>query len=162
MFNKINNKTQKQLIDEWIKLKPKTTPIVFTKINPQRIAIKDESNNTTDSYKAKHGWMMGFHYLKNYFGKNFVYYLGSTGNAGIADFAYADLLNKLLGEKKVIVVNFYPKHYDDKLLGPDSKGRYTNGKQFRLEMEKYICGELIRVDFKEKYWFDNFETNYTP
>lgn len=145
--------SKKELIKIWNKLKPVQTPVIFTNINGQNIAIKDESKNETGTYKAKHGWMMGLDYITNHYPNPFVYYLGSTGNAGIADFAYADKLNELLGEKKVLVANFYPVHYDSKLLGPDSFGRFTDGKRFRKDMEKYSSGRLLQVDFKEKYWF---------
>ncbi|MFC1801409.1 hypothetical protein ACFLZB_03015 [Nanoarchaeota archaeon] len=154
--------TRQELISKWEEHKPKVTPVIFARFGDQEVSIKDESQNLTDTYKAKHGWMMGLDYLVNHFPNNFLYYLGSTGNAGIADFAYADLLNNLLGEEKVTVVNFYPLHYDSKLLGPDSEGRFTDGKRFREEMEKYKSGRLIQVDFREKYWFDDFESGNTP
>src|SRR3989344_2823863 len=96
-----------ELIRRWENEKPKMTPVVFTELNGQKIVIKDESKNITGTYKAKHGWMMGLDYLKNHFPNKFVYFLGSTGNAGMADFAFADKLNLLLkeiaGEEKVIV-----------------------------------------------------------
>ena len=155
--------TQRQkLIRKWEEYKPPITPVVFARFEDQEVSIKDESQNLTDTYKARHGWMLGLHYLLKHFPHNFLYYLGSTGNAGIADFAYADLLNNLLGEDKVIVANFYPQHYDAKLLGPDSKGRFTDGKRFRKEMEKYRSGRLIQVDFRERYWFDDFKSGVTP
>lgn len=142
-----------ELIKKWEKCKPEKTPVIFSELNGQRIAIKDESQNKTDTYKDKHGWMMGLDYLENYFPNSFIYYLGSTGNAGIADFAYADKLNELLGEYKVTVVNFYPTQYDKKLLGPDTLGRFTDGKTFRERMEQFKSGKLIQVDFNERYWF---------
>jgi threonine synthase len=153
---------KKELLDKWLELKPKITPIIFKKLNTHTIAIKDESKNSTGTYKAKHGWMMGLDYLTNYYPQSFTYYLGSTGNAAIADFAYADLLNKLLQSKKVTVVCFYPKHYDEKTLGPDSQGQYSTGLAVRKKLEAYTSGVTLQVDFKEKYWFDNFETGYTP
>ncbi len=137
----------------WNEKRPKNTPVIFTTINNQDIVIKDESKNITNTYKDKHGWMMGLHYLTNIYPNNYIYYLGSTGNAGIADFLYADMLNDLLSEQKIKVVNFYPLHYDFKELGPDSKGRFTNGKIFREDMQKYKSGILVQVDFKEQYWF---------
>ncbi|MFA6461564.1 MAG: hypothetical protein WCV90_04800 [Candidatus Woesearchaeota archaeon] len=151
-----------ELLTKWEEYQPKGTPVLFTKYHNISLAVKDESVNLTGTYKARHGWKMGWDYLTNHFPYNFIYYLGSTGNAGIADFAFADLLNDLLGEERVVVANFYPKHYDTKLLGPDSQGRFTDGKRFREEMEKYRSGRLIQVDFKEKYWFDNFESENTP
>lgn len=144
---------REELIRKWDKIKPTQTPVIFVDFNGQKIAIKDESQNITDTYKAKHGWMMGKHYLENVFPKKFLYYLGSTGNAGLADFAYADKLNEMIGEEKVLVANFYPEHYETKILGPDSFGRFTDGKRFREEMEKYKSGKVIQVNFKEKYWF---------
>ena len=146
------DRIRKELIEKWIELKPKTTPVIFTTINNKTVAIKDESINETGTYKAHHGWMMGLHYLQNRFPNPFIYYLGSTGNAGMADFAFADKLNDLLGEQKVTIVNFYPEHYDSKILGPDSFGRFTDGKRIRLAMEKYRSGKLIRVDFTKTYW----------
>ena len=86
---------RKELIRKWQNHKPETTPVVFTSLKTKKIAIKDESVNPTGTYKARHGWMMGLHYLTNHFPHNFLYYLGSTGNAGLADFAYADLLKSL-------------------------------------------------------------------
>jgi hypothetical protein len=146
-------KARKELLERWQKVRPSETPVIFANVNGQDIAIKDESQNITDTYKAKHGWMMGLHYLQTVFPNPFVYFLGSTGNAGIADFAFADMLNEMLGEKKVVVANFFPLHYDRKLLGPDSMGRFTDGKRFREAMEQSRSGRLIQVDFKEKYWF---------
>ncbi|MCK5624389.1 hypothetical protein KAI04_00935 [Candidatus Pacearchaeota archaeon] len=146
-------KSKKELIREWNKIKPKETPVVLTEFNSQKIIIKDESKNLTNTYKAKHGWMLGKHYLENIYPRPFIYYLGSTGNAGISDFLFVDKLNKMIGEEKVIVANFYPEHYDSKLLGPDSFGRFTNGRKFRESMENYKGSRLIRVDFNEKYWF---------
>lgn len=140
------------LLKRWALLRPKETPVTFTEVEGKKVVIKDESKNLTSTYKSKHGWMMGLHYLTNHYPAPFTYYLGSTGNAGIADFAYADLLNNLLGEKKVQVVNFYPLHYDKKLLGPDSMGRFTDGKRFREKMERYESGKVIQVDFNKKYW----------
>jgi len=149
-----NKMTQREnLIRRWNELKPKETPVAFANIDGRAVAIKDESQNETGTYKAKHGWMMGLDYLKNHYPNPFIYYLGSTGNAGIADFAYADKLNEMLGEKKILVVNFYPLHYDSKSLGPDSMGRFTDGKRFREEMENYKSGKLIQVDFNKTYWF---------
>lgn len=153
---------KKELIKEWNKIKPKETPLVFTNITGKKIVIKDESVNLSSTYKDKHGWAMGLDYLKNHFPNPFIYYLGSTGNAGFSDFLYAEKLNKLLGEKKVLVVNFYPGHYDDKILGPDSFSRFTDGKRFREEMERFKSGKLIQVDFRKKYWFDDFKRGYTP
>ncbi len=146
-------KVRLELIERWEKFRPNITPVTFARIDGQNVAIKDESQNITNTYKAKHGWMMGLHYLKNVFPKQFIYYLGSTGNAGMADFAFADMLNDMLGEQKVLVANFFPKHYDSKSLGPDSMGRFTDGKKFRKIMENFRSGKLIQVDFKEKYWF---------
>ena len=80
----------------------------------------------------------------------------------MADFAYADMLNEILGKQKVTVVCFYPKHYDSKILGPDSKGKTTTGSDIRKKLETYQSGKVLQVDFEEKYWFDNFENNYTP
>jgi hypothetical protein len=142
---------KEKLLKEWNLNKPKT-PIVFISINNQDIIIKDESKNITNTYKARHGWMMGLHYLKNIFPNNFTYYIVSTGNAVMADFAYGDLLNKLINKKKITVVNFYPVHYDLKKLGPDSKGKYVFGKELKKKMQKYNCGKIISVDFNERYW----------
>ena len=129
----INTENQrKDLLLRW--KRPKKTPVIFTDQHGQAIAIKDENKNLTDTFKAKHGWMMGRHYLENIFPEKFIYYLGSTGNSGIADLAYADMLNDMLGEGNVQVVNFYPKHYDHKLLGPDSNGLFSRGNNFRKQM----------------------------
>jgi hypothetical protein len=141
-------KTKKELIEKW--QSPNASPVIFTCINGQDIAIKDESQNITDTYKARHGWMMGLHYLENHFPDPFVYYIISTGNAGLADFVFADKLNELIGEQKITVVNFYPKDYDSKILGPDSEGRFTDGKKFREIMDEYKSGRIIQVDFSKK------------
>jgi len=153
---------KESLIQEWLTHKPKETPVTFTKIKGKNVVIKDESQNITGTYKAKHGWMMGLDYLKNHYLENFTYYIGSTGNAAMADFAYADKLNNLLGEEKITVACFYPKHYDAKQLGPDSKGRKITGLDVRKKLESFQSGKVLPVDFEEKYWFDDFKNNYTP
>jgi len=157
-------KERKRLIMEWIGKKPKLTPMIELDLTNSchKILIKDEGKNSTETYKDKHGWMMGLDYLKNHFPEQFVYYLGSTGNAGLADFAFADELNRLIGEKRVMVANFYPMHYDGKILGPDSKGRFTDGRKFRECMEGFLSGRVIRVDFKKRYWFDDLDKGVTP
>lgn len=153
MRQKDIEKARKELRERWERERPNITPVRFVNIDGIDIAIKDESQNVTDTYKAKHGWMMGQHYIENIFPNPFIYYLGSTGNAGIADFALADRLNEMLGEERVIVANFYPLHYDEKVLGPDSFGRFTDGKRFREAMEQFKSGKLIQVDFTKEYWF---------
>ena len=153
---------RRKLIREWAQKKPKMTPLVVLSIEGKEVVIKDESKNETETYKDKHGWMMGLDYLKNHFPNPFIYYLGSTGNAGLSDFAFADKLNEMIGEQKVLIVNFYPLHYDDKILGPDSKGRFTDGKRFREVLERFKSGKVIQVDFSKVYWFDDFEKGFTP
>lgn len=154
--------SKESLIQQWLTQKPKETPIAFTKIKGKDVVIKDESQNITGTYKAKHGWMMGLDYLQNQYPNKFTYYLGSTGNAAMADFTYADKLNNLLGEEKVTIACFYPKHYDAKQLGPDSKRRNITGLDVRKKLESYRSGIVLQVDFEEKYWFDDFKNNYTP
>ncbi len=153
---------QKELIQQWLRYKPKETPTKSTKINNKKVIIKDESKNITGTYKAKHGWMMGLDYLINHFPNKFTYYIGSTGNAAMGDFAYADILNNLLGEELVRVVCFYPLHYDNKVLGPNSEGKTITGFDVRKKLESFKSGKVLQVDFKEKYWFDDFQNNYTP
>ena len=153
---------RRKLIKKWAEKMPKITPVRTLSVEGKEILIKDEGKNETETYKDKHGWMMGLDYLKNHFPNPFIYYLGSTGNAGLSDFAFADKLNEMLGEQKVPVVNFYPLHYDGKILGPDSMGRFTDGKKFREALEKFKSGKVLQVDFSRIYWFDDFEKGYTP
>ncbi len=141
------------LLGKWEEKRPRKGPVIFTSLDGQKIAIKDESSEPTGTYKDWHGWMMGLDYLRNHFREKFIYDVVSTGNAGMSDLYFADQLNKMLGEEMVKVVVFYPKHYDKKILGPDSKSRKTDGKVFRKEMEKY-GGRVIRVDFDETVWDD--------
>lgn len=151
-----------ELLQRWQQYKPQPASPIYTEWCRRKIIIEDESHHPTGTYKARHGWKMGEHYLQNHFPNPFIYYLGSTGNAGMADFHYADLLNATLGESKIKVVCFYPEHYDRKLLGPDSFGRFTDGKKVREQMEKYASGKVISVDFKERYWFDDCNLGSTP
>ncbi len=141
---------RKDLLNKLELRRPEDGQVIFTYLDGQRLAIKDESQHATDTYKDWHGWGMDVDYVKNRHPKKFIYYLVSTGNAGMSDLYFADELNKILGEEKITVVVFYPKHYDTKLLGPDSKRRWTNGKRFREEMERY--GKVIQVDFNERFW----------
>ena len=146
---------RQELIQKWQELKPAITPLVFTTINGENVAIKDESQNRTGTYKDKHGWMMGQHYLHNVFPSRYTYFLVSTGNAAIADVAYADMLNELMKKPRIQVINFFPKHYDKKVLGPDSFGRFTDGYRFWLSMENYLSASNEKVDFDEKFWNTN-------
>src|SRR3989344_4728150 len=144
---------REHFLQKWYTLHPRETPVIFTQVSSQPLVIKDESKNETRTYKAKHGWMMGLDYLTHHYPLPFIYYLGSTGNAAMADFFYTDLSNDLLGQDLVSVVCFYPLSYDTKTLGPDSFGRFTDGKRVRESLEQYRSGRVIQVDFSKAYWF---------
>ncbi len=135
----------------------------YTRGLGEQIAISDQHYFTAGgTYKDWHGWVMGRDYLMHHFPKRFTYYLTSSGNAGMSDFHYSDRLNEVMGEQRLRVVCFYPKHYDRKVLGPNNTGRWTTGKLFREEMETSSSGRVIRVDFNERFWSDNFESGETP
>ncbi len=144
---------RRELFERWKKhYRSPITPVTFTTIDGKNVAIKDESQNSTDTYKEQHGSTMAEHYLQHAFPEEHTYYLVSTGNAAFSDFVYAERINKLVGEQKVRVINFWPKHYDTKLLGPDSHGRFTTGKRFRQRMEDFPSGRNEVVDFTEAFW----------